>query len=249
MAGATLLKGPGKRSGRLTRQPGARARMVLYIRVSTDEQGLGLDVQRAELERAGAYQNWRVTELVVDEGQSGKDLDRPGLKRALELIAAGKADGLAVAKLDRLSRSVIDAGTLAEWFKDAGARLVALDMNIDTSTPSGLMVLHLLSAVAQWERETIAQRTRDGLAALRARGLPTGRPAVADMPELAARIRSLRMNGITLQAIADTLNAELVPTLRGGTCWRPSSVESAAGYRRRAQRHKAPALPPLGRAA
>lgn len=227
--------------------------MVLYIRVSTEEQvthGNGLDAKRADLERAAEFARWRILELVVDEGRSGKDLARPGLKRALELIAAGKADGLAVAKLDRLSRSVIDAGQLAEWFQAAGARLVALDLNIDTSTPSGLMVLHVLAAVAQWERETIAQRTRDGLAVLRSKGLPTGRPAVADMPELSGRILAMRMNGITLQAIADTLNAEHVPTMRGGSRWRPSSVQSAAGYRRARPRHKPAELPILtGRAA
>jgi DNA invertase Pin-like site-specific DNA recombinase len=224
--------------------------MVLYARVSTEEQSNGLAAQRTELERAGEYQGWKIVELVVDEGRSGKDLERPGLKRALQLIADRKADGLAVAKLDRLSRSVIDAGELAEWFQDAGGRLVALDLNIDTATPSGRMVLHLLAAVAQWERETIAQRTRSGLAELRAQGKPTGPPTVADRPELAARIAAMRHDdGLTLQAIADKLNDELVPTLRGGTHWRPSSVESAAGYHRRRPRHKTAQLPALDRRA
>ena len=219
--------------------------MILYVRVSTDEQGNGLDVQRAELKRTSVQRNWQISELIVDEGESGKDLQRPGLRRALALIAAGKADGLAVSKLDRLSRSVIDAGQLAQWFTDAGARLVALDLNIDTSTPSGLMILHVLASVAQWERETIAARTRAGLAQLRARGLPTGRPAVADSPELEARIRAMRERGDTLQAIADVLNDDAVPTLRGGRCWRPSSVQAAAGYRRARPRHRAAALPVL----
>jgi DNA invertase Pin-like site-specific DNA recombinase len=111
------------------------------------------------------------------------------------------------------------------------------------------MVLHVLAAVAQWERETIAQRTRDGLAVLRARGMPTGRPAVADRPELADRIQVMRAEGFTLQAIADALNADSVPTLRGGNCWRPSSVQSAAGYRRARPRHKAADLPALPRRA
>jgi hypothetical protein len=91
--------------------------------------------------------------------------------------------------------------------------------------------------------DDLARLTRDALKALRAKGKPTGRPAVADMPELASRIAALRMNGITLQAIADTLNREHVPTMRGGTCWRPSSVQSAAGYRRARARHQ-PALAP-----
>lgn len=228
----------------MTKKPAGR--IVLYMRVSTDEQatfGNGLDAQRAELDRAAEYQGWKIVEAIRDEGVSGKDLVRPGLKRALQLIVDGKADGLAVSKLDRLSRSVIDAGMLAEWFDDAGARLIALDLNIDTNTPSGRMVFSVLSAVAQWERETIAQRTRDGLAMLRAKGKPTGRPAVADMPELSERIKAMRMNGITLQAIADTLNAEHVPTLRGGTQWRPSSVQSAAGYQRRRPPRKPAELP------
>ena len=227
-------------------------RMVLYIRVSTEEQarsGLGLDAQQADLRRAGEYQGWTIVEQIADEGASGKDLERPGLKRALQLIVDGDADGLAVAKLDRLSRSVIDAGTLAEWFDDVDARLVALDLNIDTSTPSGRMVLHVLASVGQWEREVIAQRTRDGLAQLRLQGKPTGRPAVADLPELTDRIRVMRATGLTLQAIADRLNNEHVPTLRGGTQWRVSSVQAAAGYRRRRPRHKPPALPVLARRA
>lgn len=220
--------------------------MVLYVRVSTDEQatlGHGLDAQTADLERAAEYHGWKVVELVRDEGISGKDLARPGLRHALELIAGGRADGLAVSKLDRLSRSVIDVGELAEWFSDVDGRLVALDLNIDTSTPSGTMVLFVLAAVAQWERETIAQRTRDGLAALRAKGKPIGRPAVADLPELAERIRAMRANKLTYQAIADTLNGERVPTLRGGSRWRPSSVQAAAGYQRRRPRRKPADLP------
>jgi DNA invertase Pin-like site-specific DNA recombinase len=231
----------------------ARARIVLYVRVSTEEQaaqGNGLEAQLAQLQRESEHHQWTVVETIRDEGVSGKDLVRPGLKRALELIAEGKADGLAVAKLDRLSRSVIDAGMLAEWFEEVGARLVALDLNIDTNTPSGRMIFSVLSAVAQWERETIAQRTKDGLAALRAKGKPTGRPAVADRPELFSRIALMRARGMTLQAIADQLNAERVPTIRGGATWRPSSVEAAAGYKRRRPRRKHADLPkPLRRAA
>jgi DNA invertase Pin-like site-specific DNA recombinase len=227
--------------------------MVLYIRVSTEEQarsGLGLEAQRAELERAAEYRDWVVVELVADEGASGKDLVRPGLKRALQLIVDGKADGLAVAKLDRLSRSVVDAGSLAEWFDEIDARLVLLDLNIDTGTPSGRMIYGIISSMAQWERETIGARTRDGLAQLRLQGKPTGRPAVADLPELSDRIRLMRAQGMTLQAIADQLNSERVPTLRGGSMWRVSSVENAAGYRRRRPRHKPPTLPmPVRRAA
>ena len=160
-------------------------RMILYLRVSTDEQviaGNGLDAQLTDLERAAEYERWHVTARIRDEGRSGKDLSRPGLARALELIARRRADGLAVAKLDRLSRSAIDTILLAEWFEAADARLVALDVKLDTSTPSGRMVFSMFGVMAEWERATIAQRTRDGLAEVRAKGRPISRPAVVDQP-------------------------------------------------------------------
>ena len=225
-----------------------RARMVLYLRVSTDEQaiaGNGLDAQLAQLERAAEYERWHVAAKIRDEGLSGKDLCRPGLTRALDLIARGRADGLAVAKLDRLSRSAIDAILLAEWFDAANARLVALDINLDTSTPGGRMVFSMLGVMAEWERATITQRTRDGLAAVRAKGLPISRPAVADQPELHRRIADMRERGETFQSIADQLNREGVPTIRGGAEWRPSSVQSAAGYQRRRPRRRTVELPAI----
>jgi DNA invertase Pin-like site-specific DNA recombinase len=237
----------GKNARQGLKMPPVRTRMILYTRVSTDEQHNGIPAQMADLERAAEYSSWRIVEAIADKGASGKDLNRPGLRRALELIAGGDADGLAVAKLDRLSRSVVDAGAIAEWFEAAGARLVALDLNVDTSTPTGRMMLNLMATLGQWERETIGQRTRDALAAVRAAGKPTGRPAVADSPELADRILELRAAGDTFQAIADELNADGIPTLRGGRCWRPSSVQSAAGYVRARPRHKPADLPVLPR--
>lgn len=227
---------------------GDRQRMILYLRVSTEEQvnsGAGLNAQFSQLERAADYHGWKVVDTISDEGASGKDLARPGLTEALDLIARGKADGLAVAKLDRLSRSVSDIGDLAEWFAAANARFVALDLSIDTSTPAGTLVLFVLAAVAQWEREVIGQRTRDGLASLRASGKPISRPAVSDQPELCARIAEMRKRGLTFQAIADTLNGDSIPTLRGGVLWRPSSVRTAAGYQRRSPRRKPAQLPAI----
>jgi DNA invertase Pin-like site-specific DNA recombinase len=224
--------------------------MVGYLRVSTEEQaqlGYGLDAQEIELERAAEFHRWQLVELVRDEGASGKDLDRPGLKHALQLIADGHADGIAIAKLDRLSRSVVDFGALLEWLEEAGATLAALDLNVDTGTPAGRMVAHVLMAVAEWERRTIAARTKAGLAAKRAKGESTGRPAVADEPGLVERIREMRASGMSLQAIADRLNAEDVPTMRGAERWRASSVQTAAGWRRRPPRRRHPALPPLQR--
>ena len=218
-----------------------------YARCSTQEQadaGNGLAAQekaiRAECERRG----WRLLDVARDEGHSGKNLDRPALHTALQQIAAGKAGGLIVAKLDRASRSVVDFGQLLEWFDSANATLVALDLGMDTSTSSGRLVANVMASVAEWERSVIGERTRDALAARKAQGLPISRPSVTG--PLANTIHALRQDGLTYQAIANTLNAEQVPTLRGAKQWRVSSVQSAAGYQRRATttpRADLPALP------
>jgi DNA invertase Pin-like site-specific DNA recombinase len=185
--------------------------------------------------------------VILDEGESGKSLDRPGLRCALERIAAGEADALVAAKLDRISRSVGDFAALLEWFTQAGAFLVALDLGVDTSTPGGRPVSHVFASVAEWERDIIAARTRDGLVALRAKGGRVGRPAVAEQGKLAARIRRLRERGWTYQRIAGRFSAEGVPTVRGGSEWRVSSVQFASGYRRPRARAAKPDLPKVKR--
>lgn len=223
-----------------------KLKMLGYVRVSTSEQatsGAGLGAQRRAIRSAAKAHDWEIVEVVADEGESGKDLDRPGLRSVLECIAAGEADGLVAAKLDRITRSVLHFATLLAWFERAGASLAALDLGIDTSTPGGRLVANVFASVAEWERDTIAARTRDGLATIRAEGHAISRPAVGDRPEVAERIRTMREEGATYQAIADALNAEGVPTLRGATQWRVSSVQSAAGYRRPPARPHDPALP------
>lgn len=224
--------------------------MVAYTRVSTEEQaqhGYGLDAQRTELERAAAYHRWEIVEFVTDEGASGKDLDRPGLSHALEMIAAGDADGIAVAKLDRLSRSVVDFGDLLEWLLAADGTLAALDLQVDTSTPGGHLVGNVLMAVAEWERRTIAARTSAGLAAKRARGEAAGRPAIADHPELVERVQQLYAEGKTLSEIARVLTAEGWETVRGGTTWRASSLQVIVGYKRPPVRRRRAELPEIPR--
>jgi DNA invertase Pin-like site-specific DNA recombinase len=221
-----------------------------YVRVSTAEQagnGYGLDAQEAAIRDECDRRGWRLLEVIRDEGTSAKSLDRPGLQRALERIATGEASGLVAAKLDRLSRSVVDFGVLLEWFEQAGATLVALDLGLDTSTPGGTLVANVFASVAQWERQVIGQRTREGLAAARARGKTISRPAIADDPKLRQRIGRMRDRGMTLQAVADKLNRDGVPTLRGGIEWRPSSVQAAAGYQRQKPRRKPVALPAVKR--
>lgn len=238
------------RAGRIVAPVGTT--VIGYIRVSTNEQassGYGLKSQESQLRDAADRKGWDLLEIMRDEGESGKTLERPGLQAALKKIAAGEADALVVAKLDRVSRSVVDFGMLLDWFGEAEAIFLALDLNVDTSTPGGRLVANVFASVAEWERDTIAARTSAGLAAARAEGKPIGPAAVSDQPELAAHIQELRDSGLSLRAIADQLNAEGVPTLRGGAEWRVSSVQTALGYRRRARRRRPTLLPAIKRVA
>lgn len=225
-------------------------RAILYCRVSTNEQaesGLGLAAQESRLRDECKHRGWRVHVVIRDEGISGSTIDRPGLKRALEMLAAGRADVLLVTKLDRLSRSVIDFHELLQWFKvdmRDQVKLVALDLGIDTSTAAGELVAGLMATIAQWERRVIGERTKAALAALKAQGKRTGRPAVDDHPDLREQIRVMHEDqGLGYHAICRQLNDAGVPTIRGGSTWRPSAIQSALGYKRPPRKRKPTNLP------
>jgi len=203
-------------------------RVVGYVRVSTEEQrqsSAGLDAQREAILHEARRRGWTVVELIEDAGWSGKDLRRPGIKAALEALERGDASALVVAKLDRLSRSMLDfAGLMAKAQKQSWA-LVALDCAVDTTTPAGEAMANVMATFAQFERRLIGQRTKEALAAKRSAGVRLGRPSSVPS-EVAKRIRAERGAGATLRQIADGLNADAVPTPRGGSKWRPSSIEA-----------------------
>ncbi len=203
-------------------------RVLGYVRVSTDEQsnsGAGFEAQRgailAECERRG----WELVELIEDAGYSAKDLKRPGVQEALRALESGEATALVVAKLDRLSRSMIDFTRIMAEAQKQGWALVALDCAVDTTTPAGEAMAHMLATFAQFERRLISQRTRDALAIKKAEGVQLGRPRT--MPdELRERIRRMHAAGESLAAIARTLTAEHVATAQGGVRWYPSTVQA-----------------------
>jgi DNA invertase Pin-like site-specific DNA recombinase len=205
--------------------------VIGYVTVSSEAQRNEADPAVHAIEAACERAGLDLSEVVTDR-ESGRGLERPGLTYALNQIAEGEASGLIVSDLRRLSRSIVDLGSLMQWFRDAGAGLIALDLGVDTSTPLGHEVAMTLIALGDWERERIARRTRSGLTEVKASGRRVGRPSLRDRPDLVERITAMRSANMTLQAIADQLNAEGVPTLRGGAMWRPSSVQAALGYRR-----------------
>jgi len=167
------------------------------------------------------------------EPARGKGLKRPGLEYALTHLRAGKAGGLMVCDLARLTRSAAQLGAILEWFVGHRRRLISIGEEIDTSLASGQLAARAVIGLSNRERERITSRTRRGLEVARSNLAAARRPAVTDDPYLRDRIREMRERNMSLQAIADALNAEGVPTVRGGAKWRPSSLQSVTGYRRK----------------
>lgn len=216
-----------KQQKRPTRPAGSPLRVVLYSRVSTAEQtesGAGLAAQETALRAHATHRGWEVVALLTDSGVSGKSLTgRPALAQALQRVADGEADALAVSKLDRLSRSLLDFAGLMVRAQAEGWALVALDVDVDTTAPSGRLVANVMASVAEWERETIGARTRDSLAAKRAQGVVLGRPRAASS-EAVGRARALRAAGLSYAACAERMNADGVPTAHAAVRWYPSTV-------------------------
>jgi DNA invertase Pin-like site-specific DNA recombinase len=200
-----------------------------YVRVARDANAGELETHSQAIRAWCAENGMTLTTIVHDvEMQPGNAGAHPALDWALEQIATGEAQTLVTTTLRHLSPSVANLPPLLRWFTEPERALVAIDLRLDTATEAGRVAAFALAGVGGWEHERLSARTRRGLEAARSRG----RAAVADLPELRERIVRMREQGLTLQAIADALNGEGVPTLRGGAKWRPSSVQRAAGYRR-----------------
>ena len=197
-----------------------------YVRVSTEEQsasGAGLAAQRKAIEAECERRGWELVETIEDRGYSAKDLKRPGIQLALEMLGSGDAGALVVAKLDRLSRSMLDFTAVMDIAQRQSWALVAMDCAVDTTTPAGEAMANVLATFAQFERRLISQRTKDALAEKRRQGVRLGRPRTLPS-EVVDRIQAERRAERTLAAIAEGLNADRVPTAHGGRKWWPETV-------------------------
>lgn len=201
-------------------------RVVAYVRVSLDKQaesGGSLEAQREKLDLFARLHDLEIVEVCVDAGASAKTLDRPGLERAREALRSGRATGLLVTKLDRLTRSVRDLDALvSQHFASGRSALISIGENVDTRSAAGRLVLNVLTSVAQWEREAIGERTSTVMRSMRARGefiggqppfgfrLDAAGTLVEDAGEQRsiARVLALRAEGRSLAAIAGALSAE-----------------------------------------
>ena len=201
-------------------------RAVIYTRVSTGKQaesGLSLDDQVAQCGEAIERRGWKIVEHCADQGVSAaKSVRRPALDSALKLLAAGDADVLVVAKQDRLARTIVLLGQIMATAEREGWDLVILDRDVDTSTPAGRLMLHVLGAMAEYESAIIGERAKMTHRQRKARGLRAGQPPIL-LDDVRLRIASERAEGRTQTAIATDLNDQSVPTARGGR-WYASTV-------------------------
>ena len=155
----------------------AAPRVALYARVSTLNQGQDTGLQLEELRQVAAQRGWIVSAEYVDEGVSGTKTTRPALDRMLADAQAGKFDLLAVWKLDRLGRSLPHLLTVLDQLASNGVGFAAIrDAGIDTTTPTGRLLLQLLGAFADYERSLIRERVLAGVRRAQASGKHCGRP-------------------------------------------------------------------------
>lgn len=218
-------------------------KVVAYIRVSTEEQatsGQSLDAQRAKASAYAGLYDLELVEIIEDAGVSAKTLKRSGLEKALTMLASDEVDGLLIVKLDRLTRSVADWQKLIDRFfgEKAGKQLFSVADSIDTRTAAGRLVLNVLLSVAQWERETIAERTTDALQHKIRNGERCGKVRFgydlgedgktlvsnATEQEAIGLMQELREEGESLRAIADQLNQRGIATKQGGV-WKHTTVK------------------------
>ena len=202
--------------------------MIGYVRVGPRERREsrpGRRMQRAAIEAECARRGWQLVRVEGDV-RTGRTLRRPGLLRAFAACRRGEADAVVAARLDRLTYSAVDLARLVADASDAGVGVVALDVDLDLASETGARTAVVLREAASWHEAPLA-RARSVLSGRLDEGeaRPRGRPS-STPDALAARIRELRASGRTLQSICDLLNAEGVPTPRGGTHWRPSSLRA-----------------------
>lgn len=212
---------------------------VAYVRVSTTEQareGWSLAVQRKRVRAYCEARGWRLSRVYADEGVSSA-ARRPAFELMVTDVLADGVDVIVAMKLDRLGRSAAGLLSLYERLEKKGVRIVTIEDGIDTSTANGRLMRTILAALAEWERDVIRDRTRNGVRAAMEDGRRVGQPPFGyavrdgrlverpDEQQVLRRIRSRRAAGAPLATIAQELNEAGVAPRRGR--WHPTSIARA----------------------
>ena len=219
------------------------SRFAAYCRVSTSIQaseGVSIDAQQTRLRAWASAFGHDVREVITDAGESGKDLDRPGMQRVIAMLEAGEVEGVVIYDLSRLTRSVRDLVYLVERYFTDRYQLVSLSEAIDTKSAAGRMMLQLMGIFAEWYRASAAEKTRDALRHMKKSGVRLGRapfgyshanvqgkrvmiPIPAEQ-EVMALCQEWADSGLTLREMASELMLRQIPARDGGLRWWSSSV-------------------------
>lgn len=214
---------------------------VGYIRVSTEEQareGISLKNQEAKIRAYSELNDLALVDVVTDEGLSAKNLNRPGIKKVLEMAGNGEIDAIVVYKLDRAFRSTIDALEVTHQLDKLGVAFHSINEKLDTKSPLGKFFFTLIAGIAEMERGIIAERTSDALKRKIEQGEHVGHvpfgyqiqnsELVPYLPEqeVIKMAKELRRRGYTLQAIAEEFKRCGIKTKRGKSAWYPTSIKN-----------------------
>jgi DNA invertase Pin-like site-specific DNA recombinase len=178
-------------------------KVATYSRVST-ERDQDPEAQRVELANYCRSREWELFEEVVDHGFSGGTDQRPGLKRLLSLVRSRKIDLVVVTKLDRLARSLRHLVSILDELSSLGVKFVSIHDEIDLTTASGRLMLHIIAAFGEFERSLIRERTLLGLLHARRKGVRLGRPKKRND----VKILELRSAGLTYSEIEMRLGCD-----------------------------------------
>jgi hypothetical protein len=217
--------------------------VIGYVSAPIGPDAAGLPTSVRAIEQACQRAGWQLLDVLHDREQR-RTQRRPGLFAALERIADGEARGLVVSHARFLGESIVDLAPLMSWFREAHAAFIALDLGLDTFTPQGTRVAIALMRLSGWDRGGVVNGERHGLAEVRTRD-GSHPSAVDDRADLLSRLTTMRDDDMSLQEMADQLNAEGEPTLFGGDAWWPSSVRTALRYARAQRATPAGGLPSL----
>ncbi|MED1796006.1 recombinase family protein [Brevibacillus nitrificans] len=214
-------------------------RTAVYIRVSTEDQareGFSIPAQREKLLSYVHSQDWTLSKLYVDEGVSAKDTNRPALAELLQDVRSGKIDVVLVYRLDRLTRSVLDLYQLLQEFERYRVHFKSCTEVYDTTTAMGRLFITLVAALAQWERENLAERVKLGMEQMvKERKRPGGPPpygyvlvdgALQLHPGEAGTVRTMfeqYLQGASPRRIAEQANS-LGARGKNGAPWSASAV-------------------------
>lgn len=220
-------------------------KVIGYARVSTEEQareGVSLDCQQQKIKAYCELYGHELVEIIVDAGQSAKNVHRDGMQRLIELAGKrNRVEGIVIFKLDRLFRNVEEALRYTRQWDKNGVALHSVNEQLDTRSAMGKFFFTIMASIAELERNVIGERTADALQHKKAQGEKTG----GDVPfgynvrvrkgvkvlspnrkeqQIIQYVRTLRAEGMSLRNIAGSLQAEQFKTKQGHSIWTPMQV-------------------------